>query len=476
MPESYWGVFVDYFAVDPSQAFQIDMIVRYVLQVGLLCGSAFFSGSEAALFSLSQIDLHDLRRKRHRHADTLRALLDEPRGLIVSILCGNELVNIAAVANMTGILVALYGEAKAGWIAVAVMLPLLLLFGEVTPKTIAIANPKRFSVGIVAAPLTVWVRLITPLRWVVRVIADRITTLIVGPQRSSEHFLQIDEFRSVIEDVAETGSLNATARTLINSLLSAGATEVVKIMTPRSSVIFLNAELPLPELIGRFRTARHSRVPVFREHRDNLVGFLHAEEVLRLHLDRTDLSTLKLEDVVRPPVVMPLTKTVGEMFDYFVSNDVRAAAVLNEFGGVAGFITINDVLRSVFGELMFPDSGESRVKRVSHNTYEMPGDTKLGVLNRVTNLAVSDPRMTTIGGVAFRHLDRLPRVGDEVVVDGITLTVLEMDAHRIARVRVNKASRDRIETEDSGAFDMSADGGQDGDDAPDSQAGEDGAR
>ena len=135
--------------LDVSRALEADMIVRYVLQLALLGASGFFSGSETALFSLSELDLRRLRNEPHPPAHTLHSLLDEPRKLIVSILCGNELVNIAAIANMTGILVALFGPADAGWISIAVMLPLLLLLGEVTPKTIAVSNPSRVSAGIV---------------------------------------------------------------------------------------------------------------------------------------------------------------------------------------------------------------------------------------------------------------------------------------------------------------------------------------
>lgn len=427
---------IDYFAFDTSKAVEFNMLVRYAIQLLLLCGSAFFSGSETALFSLSHLDFQQLRQQRHRHAETLQALLDEPRRLIVSILCGNELVNIAAIANMTGILVALYGEAKAGWIAVLVMLPLLLLVGEVTPKTIAVTNPRRISAGIVAGPLRRWVRFIGPVRWIVRKISDRITTWIVGPQRAAENILQIDEFRSVIEDVAASGKLDVTARTLINNLLSAGATEIVKVMTPRSSTVFLDAGLGPAEMIEQFRQIRHSRVPVYQQHRDNLVGFLHAEDILRLHLDGVDVSKLNLEDIVRPPIVVPLTKTVDEMFDYFIKNKALAAAALNEFGGVAGFITVNDVLRFIFGSLSHKVDALPNVTQVGPNAFEAPGDTKLGELNRVTKLSIHDPRMTTIAGVAFRHLDRLPQVGDQVTTDGITITVLEMDAHRISRVRV----------------------------------------
>lgn len=427
-----------FFAFDPARLLEPDMIGRIVVQLLLLCGSAFFSGSETAFFSLSRLDLQQLRQRRHPQAATLHALLDEPRRLIVSILCGNELVSIAGIANMTGILVALYGEARAGWITVGVMLPLLLVVGEVTPKTIAVSNPQRVSADIVARPMSLWVRVVAPLRWVIRTVADRITTWIVGEQRSPEHLLQIDEFRSLVEDFAEAGRLKPSSSALINNLLAAGSTEILSVMTPRTSIDFIDASRGLERVIERFVALRHWRVPVYRQHRDNLLGFLHAEDVLRLRHDGVDLASTRLEDVLRPPVVVPLTKKVDEMFDFFLRNDARAAAVLNEFGGVAGFITVNDVLRFIFGPITARPELESRVVEVAPDVFEAPGDTRLAEFDRVTNFGIKDARMTTIAGVAFRHLDRLPRVGDEARVNGFTIAVLEMDVHRISRVRVSR--------------------------------------
>ncbi len=434
-----------------DRATEPEMLARYALQIVLLCGSAFFSGSETALFSLSRIDLAQLRRERNRRAEVLHQLLDEPRRLIVSILCGNELVNIAAVANMTAILVVLYGDSQAGWINIAVMLPLLLLVGEVTPKTIAVSNPRAISASIVAAPMSVWVRVVAPMRWIIRAAADRITTWIVGPQRAAEHILQVDELRSLVEDVAEAGRLDATGRVLINNLLSAGATEIVEIMTPRSRIRFLDANQDLPRMIDEFRKARHSRVPVYREHRDNLVGFLYVEDILRLDRNASDLDSATIEEVVRPPIVVPLTKTAGEMFAFFRANPARTAVVLNEFGGVAGLITENDVLRFIFGDLVGPTSDEDLLLRPSPNVYELPGDMKLTEFNRLTKLALTDARMTTVGGVVFRHIDRLPQVGDEVSIDGLRITVLEMDAHRVApgRHRGRRGSRSRRSRDDT---------------------------
>ncbi|MGI9418036.1 MAG: CNNM domain-containing protein, partial [Geminicoccaceae bacterium] len=133
---SYWASLAAFFAVDSARLTEPDMIARLLLQGFLFGCSAFFSGSETALFSLSRLDLQKLRRERHPKSETLHALLDEPRRLIISILCGNELVNIAATVNMAGIMIALYGPERAGWINILVMFPLLLLLGEVTPKTI----------------------------------------------------------------------------------------------------------------------------------------------------------------------------------------------------------------------------------------------------------------------------------------------------------------------------------------------------
>ena len=435
---SYGNQIAEFFSFDTARLLEPDMLARLTLQAFLFACSAFFSGSETALFSLSRLDLQKLRRERHPRSETLHALLDEPRRLIISILCGNELVNIAATANMAGILFALYGADSAGWINILVMFPLLLLFGEVTPKTIAVTNPVRLSTAVVAAPLALWSRIITPLRRTVRLAAGGITTWIVGGEQAPENILRVDEFRTVLEDIAEEGVLDATERVLIDNLLEAGETEIVEIMTPRTRIRFLEFDSPLEDMFGQFRSFEHPRVPICRGRTDNFVGFLHAEDVLKLTMDGADLKTLKPEDVMHPPVVVPPTKNVDEMFDFFQANNARAAIVLNEFGGVDGLITMRDIIKFIFGEISESVSSQAYYREHDENVYEVPGDMKLTDFNDLTNFGIEDPRMTTIGGVVFRHLDRLPHTGDAVVIDGYAATVLEMQGHRVDRVRVAK--------------------------------------
>ena len=437
----------NFLAFDVERLLEPGMIIALGIQLLLFGASAFFSGSETALFSLSRLDLQKLRRERHPRSDTLHDLLDQPRRLIVSILCGNEIVNIAATANLAGILVQLYGPERAGWINVLVMFPLLLLFGEVTPKTIAVGNPVKVSADFVAGPLSLWMRLIMPLRRVVRIVADQITTWIVGPERARENILQVDEFRTLLADVAAEGVLDATERVLIDNLLESSETEIVEIMTPRTKVKFLKDDMSVPEIVARFREIKHPRVPVCHEQPDFLVGFIHAEDVLRLILDDVDLDELELKSIVHPPVVTPPTKYVDEMFDFFQSHNARAAAVINEFGGVEGFITMRDVVNFIFGEISESVAGQHLYEERDDNVYEVRGDMKLTDFDDLTNFGIEDPRMTTIGGVVFRFLDRLPQVGDTVALDGCVATVLEMDGHRLARVRVAKGGLEDLQDE-----------------------------
>lgn len=425
------------FAFDTALLATPDMLVRLGVQLFLLVCSAFFSSSETALFSLSRLDLQQLRRERNPRAESIHELLDQPRKLIISILSGNELVNVAATANMASILVVLYGSAHASWMNLLVMVPLLLLFGEVTPKTIAVHNPIRYSTRIVAEPMRFWLRLVAPLRWAVRGIAERITTWFVGEAKAADNILQVDEFLTLVEQVAEKGELNATERALIYNLLEASDTEIVEMMIPRTQMAFLNREMTVPEMVEKFISYRHSRIPVFKTHRDNLVGFVHAEDILRLVLDGKDLESLTPEDIMHPPVVVPLTKKIDEMFDFFQDHEVRAAACLNEFGGVEGFITMRGVINFIFGDVSGGTHATTALyAETDNNIYEVPGDMKLNDFNNLANFGIEDPRMTTIGGVAFRLLDRLPKEGDRVQMDDILIQVLEMDVHRISKVRV----------------------------------------
>lgn len=418
----------------------LELYVRIAFQVLFLTLSAIFSGSETALFSLSRIDLQRLRQSRHGDSETIHAMLDEPRRLIISILCGNELVNIASAANMAAILLLLFGEQDVGWINIVVMVPLLLLIGEVTPKTVAVSFPIKFSTAISARILPRWMTLITPLRIAVRAVADRITTLVVGEAVDRENILQPDELRTLLEEGEETGIIDATERVLIDNLLEASETDISRIMTPGPRILFLDADLPVPEIINQFRQYRHPRVPVYQGHWDNVIGFLHSEDILKLVRGGGDLSSVTLDMILKPAHFVPPTKKVDEMFDYFQSHDTRVAIILGEYGEVFGIVTMKDVLTFIFGEISGKMIGQEYYRERDENSYVVPGDIRLADFYNLTNFDIEDPVMSTIGGVAFRLFDRLPSPGDEITHDGYRFVVKERSGLRISQLLVQRVA------------------------------------
>jgi CBS domain containing-hemolysin-like protein len=447
----FWDKLVLLLAFDVTLLQNTEIVLRLVLQGFLLIASAFFSSSETALFSLSRLELRELQRSHHPRAETLFALLEQPRRLIISILCGNEIINVAAAANMTAILVHLYSGEQVVLLNILVMVPLLLLFGEVTPKTIAVTSPVKVSTHIIARPMSFWVRLVTPFRWLIRLLSERVTTLLVGHEKVPENILNPDEFRSLVEDVVSSGELKATERILIDNLLAAGSTEVVEIMIPRTRAAYIDADLSLPEVVDRVRQLRHRRIPVYRGNRDTLIGMIHAESLMRMALADVDFSRLSPEDVLQPVIMVPPTKKIDEMFEFFLEHNAQAAVVLNEFGGIDGLVTLRRVINFIFGYAVGEEALHTMFDEIVPGVFEVEGGMKLTDFNTITNFGLIDNRMTTISGVLLRYLDRIPTVGDEVVVEGVRLQVLAVEGHRITRLRAmsvtNKAEEIAADTD-----------------------------
>lgn len=423
----------------------LELALRVFLQVLFLLSSAVFSGSETALFALSRIDLQQLRNTRDPHSESIHAMLDEPRRLIISILCGNELVNVASAANMTAILLVLFGE-DAGWINILVMVPMLLLVGEVTPKTIAVNFPVGFAKNVSTRILPKWIYLVTPLREAARLVSDRITTWVVGDVVDRENLLQPDELKTLLEEGEETGIIDATERVLIDNFLEASDTDISHIMTPGPRIRFLDAGEPLPEIIRSFRDFEHPRVPVYSGHWDNVIGFVHSEDVLRLVRGGADLETIKIEDLLRPAHFVPPTTMVDEMFNYFQAHRTRAAIVLGEFGEVLGIVTVNDVLTFFFGEITGKMRGSEDYEQ-DENGFLVPGDMRLLDFYNLTNIDIEDPVMTTIGGLVFRLFGRLPTLGETVTYEGYKFTVMEVSGLRISRLRVSESDSTKVPEE-----------------------------
>ena len=435
------------FVSDPPRILQLDMLLRILIQALLFCASALFSGSETALFSLSKFDLQRIARKKEPNSDILNSLLEQPRRLIVSILCGNELINIAAAANMTAILVELVGLQTAAWLATVVMVPLILLLGEVTPKTLAVINPVWVSTRIVAPPLGRWVKFVAPLAFLVRVIADRITTYIVGPERAKDNILHVEDLTTLIQEGVDSGEISANERALVQNLIQAGATTVGEIMTPRVKLEFIDGGNSSDEIFQRIRAIGHPRVPVYLESEDNILGFLYVESFL--DWSETKAESFELKDYLQPLLAVPKTREIDDMLNFFETNEARVALVVTEYGIVEGLVSINDItkylLAGLYGEITEIEAGIKTVE----GGFEVDGITPLSQLQQIASLDVSDPSMLTVAGYVLRHFGCVPKVGDQLSYQGLVFTVLDMQNMFISKVKVTPAGTESAATGES---------------------------
>ncbi len=260
--------------------------LELALFVLLLVFSGVFSSSETALFSLNQMQLAKLRADNHPRAILVERLLSEPRRLIVTILIGNEFVNVAASVLSAAMVIDLLG-AENKMINLFIMVPILLVFGEITPKTLAIRNNRAFAV-FQSKPIDFFARMIAPLRWVIRHVADWFITLIVGRERSRGNIITADLVRTLAYEAVGEGTLDDTEARFIDQIFEFGNLALNDVMTSRADIHFIPVETPLSEVLKTMRVAKHSRFPVYQEHRDTIIGILHSRDLLGVDLERLE--------------------------------------------------------------------------------------------------------------------------------------------------------------------------------------------
>jgi CBS domain containing-hemolysin-like protein len=328
-----------------------ELLGPIALIAALLCCSAFFSGSEVALFSLRRVDRAQLG-KGARPADArILALLARPRRTIATLLIGNESVNISISAVMAGLVGRIWpdrGEIALSLLAVAFALPALLLFGEITPKTIAIKNALGFARRI-ALPLRLFGLVVTPVRVVVRAIADLIAWPFGGRAPADRAELSEAEFKALVDAGAGEGQVAAAERRLIHRVFEFGDKTVAEAMRPRGEVFALSYSRSLAQLGQEVAARGLSRVPIYRQSLDEIVGVLHAKDLV-VHGSGVE-GPRRLTDLLHEPLFVPQTTRLERLFRVFKQKKTHLAIVVNEYGKVAGLVTMEDVLEQLFGEL-----------------------------------------------------------------------------------------------------------------------------
>ena len=404
---------------------------RLLALLVLLGFSGFFSGSETALLSLDKLRVRFLQQKQHPGADKLAALLDNPDRLLSGILVGNNLVNIAASVIATGLFVSWFGE-QGEVLTVLILTPLLLVFSEICPKTYAAQYPEKMSF-LVLRPIRFVIRILSPVIFVVSSLS-RLLTSFLRKKEGESIFVSEDEIKAMIEVGEESGVVAAEQRRMLHGIFDLSETRVRDVMIPRTEVSGIDISANFQEVLAIVRDARHSRFPVYSENLDSIVGVVHSKDVLA-YIGRTDQFSLK--ELCRNPYYVPESKRIAVLLQSFRKKREHLAIVVDEYGGVEGIVTLEDVVEEIVGEIHDEyDIAEVDFRELGEGHYLLDAAMPLREVNRRFGLSLPEEHVTTLAGHLLQIMGRIPVEGDSLEEGQILFRVRRMEDRRIEEVEM----------------------------------------
>jgi len=412
----------------------------------------FFVAAEIALVSVRRSRIDQLVEEDRSSARRVRNLIDDPGRFLAVSQIGLTTIGFfasayAAVSLVTGLqgLLQSFGldTGTAGGIALVAVTIILALFtitfAELIPKSIALASPERFAL-VLARPVDWLARLFGPLVWLLNGIT-RWVTRSIGVDMNQEAAISADELRLIVERGGEQGVLEAEEEQMINAVIELGERRVHEVMVPRVAIASVPADATLEEAIDLVVEVGHSRIPVYHDTIDEIVGILYAKDLLP-YLKPDAGPRPALRKLLRPPVLVPESMTVDDLLHEFQRRKVHIAVVLDEYGGTAGLVTIEDLLEEIVGEIQDEyDVEEPMVVRLSDHEARVDGRADVDEILELFDLDLQledEDEYDTVGGLVYHRIGGVPAPGDSVDVDGLRLTVESTDGRRVGKVLVTR--------------------------------------
>jgi Mg2+/Co2+ transporter CorB len=415
--------------------------------VGLLVLSAFFSGSETALTAASRGKLKAQAEKGSRGAERALKITEDNERLIGSVLLGNNIVNILSASLATALFTRLFGESGVA-LATMVMTALVLIFSEVLPKTYAITNAEQ-AAAMVSWPIRLVVLVFSPpvtaVRWLVRGILS-----VFGIKADPEgNILAVrDEIAGALSLGQSEGLVEKEDRDRILGALDLAERTVEEIMKHRSEIRMLNADTPPEELLAEILQSPHTRLPIWKDDPDNIVGVAHAKDVLRgMHKlmfgptpGKNGIADFNILDVVMKPYFIPDTTTLDEQMRQFLRRRTHFALVVDEYGSLEGLITLEDILEEIVGEITdeFDPAADAALKMGEDGTYGIEGAMTIRDLNRAMDWALPDDEANTVAGLVIHEAQMIPTVGQMFSFHGFRFEVAGKKENRITKLKIKQ--------------------------------------
>ncbi|MDX1821188.1 MAG: HlyC/CorC family transporter [Paracoccaceae bacterium] len=411
----------------------------------LLVMSAFFSGSETALTAASRGKLKAQADKGSKGAERALKITEDNERLIGSVLLGNNLVNILATSLATALLTRLFGESGVA-VATLVMTATVLIFSEVLPKTYAITNAES-AAAMVSGPIQLVVKIFAPVVSAVRLLVRGVLRLFGVKADPDSHILAVrEEIAGALTLGQSEGVVQKEDRDRILGALDLGERTVEEIMLHRSQIQMLDAETDPEELLRQLLDSPHTRLPVYQGEHDNIVGVVHAKDLLRaMHKmmfgptpSPTGLKDFKILDVVRPPYFIPDTTTLDDQMRQFLRRRTHFALVVDEYGSLEGLITLEDILEEIVGEITdeFDTAAEHAVQRLKDGHFSVDGAMTIRDLNRAMDWSLPDDEANTVAGLVIYEAQMIPSIGQVFSFHGFRFEVTGRKANRITKLKI----------------------------------------
>lgn len=406
---------------------------RAVFLFVLLVFSALSSASETALTAVNKLRIRSLADDDVKGAKTALKLIEDPTKMLSALLITNNIVNISASSLATTMAIDLWGNKWVG-LATGVLTLLILVFGDITPKSISAIKAERM-VLLVARPVQILTVVLTPVIFIINKLCNGIMKLIgINPNEKPTSMTE-SELRTILEVSHEEGVIESEERRMITNVVDFGDSLAKDVMVPRIDMSFASVDLTYDELVRLFAADKYSRLPVYAESRDNVIGIVNLKDVFFYDGNKADF---KITDIMREPYFTYEYKKTSELLIEMRRNSIPMAIVLDEYGATAGLITIEDLLEEIVGEIRdeYDYDEEDCIKSLSENEYIVDGNTKLDDLNEALGLDIEATDYDSIAGHIIYLLDHIPEEGETVKDKNAIFTVASVDKNRIDKVHI----------------------------------------
>jgi len=403
--------------------------VKFLILGVCLCLSAFFSGAETALFSLNPLAIKAMGKK----GKLISRIMAQPRKSLITILLGNMFVNVLGSSLATALALGLFGDRGLA-ISTGVMTFLILIWGEITPKTASAHYPGKIAL-IVARPLYLFSQLVSPLRKVLDVLTHILLRALGERETGEKLSFSGEELKFLVSLGHEEGNIDLVKRDLLQGIIELGGTTVDWVLTPRKEIFSLRASLSVEEAKKIVKESGFSRIPIWEEREENIVGVLYVKDFVPYLLKD---GSMTIGQIARPPYFIPEKRKAIDVLREFKRKRVHIALTINEYGELSGLVTMDDLLKGIIGEAMRKGEGGGLPYRLKRDGgFVCQADMELAKFNRVWGTSLSSS-YRTLGGYITEKLGRIPKRGERLKLEGLTFHILGARPNRIERVEVRK--------------------------------------